>query len=102
MRAGAPYLVPIVERHGVQLVLNGHEHSYQRTYPLMGKQTVPEGKGTVYVTSGGGGYGLYAVHSNPLVAVRHSVHHYLRVKVSNSRLKCVPLVCRGKKLTVSI
>ena len=67
------YLVPIIERHGVQLVLNGHEHSYQRTYPFAGKQTVKEGKGTVYVTSGGGGYGLYAAHPNPLVAVRHVV-----------------------------
>ena len=92
------YLVPIVERHGVQLVLNGHEHSYQRTYPLVGKQTVPEGKGTVYVTSGGGGYGLYAVHSNPLVAVRQSVHHYLRVNVSNSRLNVCSIGLSGTEI----
>ena len=24
-------IVPILERHGVQLVLTGHEHTYQRT-----------------------------------------------------------------------
>ena len=92
------YLVPIVERHGVQLVLNGHEHSYQRTYPLTGKQAVPKGKGTVYVTSGGGGYGLYAAHSNPLVAVRHSVHHYLSVEVSNSRLKSRAIGLSGEEV----
>lgn len=92
------YLVPIVERHGVQLVLNGHEHSYQRTYPLTGQQTVTQGKGTVYVTSGGGGYGLYAAHSNPLVAVRHSVHHYLRVDVSNSRLNVRAIGLSGEEI----
>jgi predicted MPP superfamily phosphohydrolase len=92
------YLVPIVERHGVQLVLNGHEHSYQRTYPLTGKWAVPEGRGTVYVTSGGGGYGLYAAHSNPLVAVRHSVHHYLRVNVSNSRLSVRAIGLSGEEV----
>ena len=92
------YLVPIVERQGVQLVLNGHEHSYQRTYPLTGKQTVTEGKGTVYVTSGGGGYGLYTAHANPLVAVRHSVHHYLRVDVSNSRLNVRAIGLSGEEV----
>ena len=29
---------PIVERHGVQLLLAGHEHGYERTYPLAGGQ----------------------------------------------------------------
>jgi acid phosphatase type 7 len=92
------YLAPIVERHGVQLVLNGHEHSYQRTYPLTGKQAVPKGNGTMYVTSGGGGYGLYAAHSHPLVAVSHSVHHYLRVNVSNSRLSVRAIGLSGEEV----
>ena len=92
------YLVPIVERHGVQLVLNGHEHSYQRTYPLTGKQIVTKGNGTVYVTSGGGGYGLYAAHSHPLVAVCHSVHHYLRVDVANSRLNVRAIGLTGEEI----
>ena len=92
------YLVPILERHGVQLVLNGHEHSYQRTYPLTGKQIVTEGKGTVYVTSGGGGYGLYTAHPNQLVAVRNSVHHYLHVHVSNSRLHVRAIGLSGEEV----
>ena len=80
------YLVPIVERHGVQLVLNGHEHSYQRSHPLRDRQIVREGEGTVYVTSGGGGVGLYPVHPNLVVAVGQSAHHYLRVEVNETRL----------------
>jgi hypothetical protein len=91
-------LVPIIERHGVQLVLNGHEHSYQRTFPLTGKQIVTKGNGTVYVTSGGGGYGLYAAYSHPLVAVRHSVHHYLRVDVGTSRLNVRAIGLKGEEI----
>jgi hypothetical protein len=36
---------PLFRRHGVQLVLSGHEHDYQRTVPI---------DGTTYVVSGAG------------------------------------------------
>ena len=50
------YVVPVLERHGVQLVLNGHEHTYQRTYELRGGTPVEANTGgIVHVTSGGGG-----------------------------------------------
>ena len=52
----------------------------------------------MYVTSGGGGYGLYAAHAHPLVAVRHSVHHYLRVDVSNSRLNVRAIGLTGEEI----
>ena len=80
------YLVPLVERSGVQLVLTGHEHSYQRSYPLHDRFIVNEGQGTVYITSGGGGASLYPVNPHPLVAMGQSAHHYLRVEVNQTRL----------------
>ncbi len=92
------HLVPLAERHGVQLVLNGHEHSYQRSHPLRDKQIVAEGQGTVYVTSGGGGVGLYAVHPNPAVAVGQSAHHYLRVEVNETRLAVHTIGLSGEEL----
>jgi hypothetical protein len=48
-------VLPIVERYQVQLVLTGHEHSYQRSKPLRAGQVVKSGPGTVYITTGGGG-----------------------------------------------
>ena len=92
------YLVPIVERHGVQLVLNGHEHSYQRSHPLRDRQIVSEGEGTVYVTSGGGGVALYPVHPNPVVAVGQSAHHYLRVEVNETRLAVRTISLYGEQM----
>lgn len=38
-------LVPLLERHGVQMLLAGHDHDYERTRPI---------RGVTYVVSGGG------------------------------------------------
>ena len=49
------YVVPILESRGVKVVLSGHEHSYQRSYPLRAGAIVPTNTGTLYFTTGGGG-----------------------------------------------
>lgn len=78
------WIVPILEKHRVPLVLAGHEHNYQRTKPLRGAQ--PAIDGITYVTSGGGGAMLYEVHADPRLAAGASLHHYLRVQASGSRI----------------
>ena len=50
-------LVPLFDKYGVDIVWNGHIHSYERTWPLRGGQVVEEG-GTIYMITGGGGGGL--------------------------------------------
>jgi hypothetical protein len=80
------YIVPILENHGVQLVLSGDEHSYQRSYDVRAARIVNAGTGTIYVTAGGGGADLYPVHAHPLIARAQSVHHYLKVEVNGSRM----------------
>lgn len=47
--------VPLFERYGVELVLSGHDHNYQRF----------KKKGVTYVVHGGGGAGLYALKPCP-------------------------------------
>jgi uncharacterized protein (TIGR03437 family) len=79
-------IVPVLERHSVQLVLTGHEHSYQRTFPLMNGVPVEEGKGPVYITTGGGGGVLHTINSQPSHAFIKSAHHYLRVEVCGTKL----------------
>jgi hypothetical protein len=50
------YLVPIFEANNVNLVFNGHDHDYERTYPIRGGvRTSIENGGIVYITNGGGG-----------------------------------------------
>ncbi|GHF49797.1 hypothetical protein GCM10010218_34030 [Streptomyces mashuensis] len=62
--------VPLFERHGVDLVINGHNHVYERTDAVRGNRVgraVPVGgtadsvrDGIVYVTAGGAGKSLYS------------------------------------------
>jgi hypothetical protein len=60
---------PIFDQYQVDLVVNGHVHAYERSYPIRGGQvtkTVPSGgttdpttDGTTYILAGGGGQSLY-------------------------------------------
>jgi hypothetical protein len=52
-------LVPAIEAAGVDFVFNGHDHNYQRTYPLREGRIVPPGQGVIYVVTGAGGGELY-------------------------------------------
>ncbi len=78
---------PIVERHGVQLVLTGHEHGYERSFPLAADQPVSAAApSTMYVITGGGGFALEAVGSLPQCALSVSAFNYLRVDVAGPAL----------------
>ena len=43
--------VPVIDRHGVDLVFQGHDHAYLRTHPMRGNAPATDGRGTVYVVS---------------------------------------------------
>jgi hypothetical protein len=52
MPALREHWVPVFDKHRVDLVLQGHDHSYQRTYPLRGHRPAGGGdRGTVYVVA---------------------------------------------------
>jgi len=91
-------IVPILERHGVQAVFSGHEHSYQRTLPVRNGVASADGQGITYFTSGGGGGGLYPVYPSPLIAAGASEYHYLRVHVGGGRLKVNTVGLNGMEL----
>ena len=89
------FVVPILEKHGVQLLFSGHEHSYQRTRAVRNGTAAPAGTGTIYMTSGGGGAALYYTLSHPLVEKATSAHHYLRVDVAGPRLELTAIDMTG-------
>jgi 3',5'-cyclic AMP phosphodiesterase CpdA len=80
------YMVPIFENYGVQVVLSGHEHSYQRSMPIRKSNIVAAGIGTSYFTSGGGGAILYPVPDKTMVASKKSAYHYMTVTVEGTRM----------------
>jgi uncharacterized protein (TIGR03437 family) len=81
-------VVPIVERRGVQLMLSGHEHGYERSYPLAGGAPVDyPSPSTLYVISGGGGGALESVGALPQCAMSVEAFNYLRVDVEGDYLR---------------
>ncbi len=84
------WFCPVYDRHHVDLVLNGHEHSYESTRPVKaGAEVATQAEGTIYVTTGGAGALLnYKANTNPLAFSQKYVEtfHYLVVEVDGKKL----------------
>lgn len=81
------WLVPLYEKHGVDVVFNGHVHVYERTFPIRAGKVDPE-KGVIYVTSGGGGGKLEDFQPTPVwfKAEVRSDFHFCQVSIVGGRL----------------
>ncbi|HEY2854545.1 MAG TPA: Ig-like domain-containing protein, partial [Gemmatimonadaceae bacterium] len=71
---------PLFERYGVDLVLAGHEHDYERTVPLR-ESAVATDKFVPYVVTGGGGAPLYPSGTSAWTAFSASRNEYVKVAV---------------------
>jgi len=70
---------PIFAKYGVDLVLNGHDHFYERSV---------DDYGITYVVTGGGGAGLYGFERDlPQSRVRKMVHHFMIMDVDGKTMK---------------
>jgi len=71
--------------YDVDLVLTGHDHYYQRTFPI-GRMTEKQ-QGVVHITTAGGGAMLYPTISQPYSAYDRSLYHYLLIDVTEDELE---------------
>ena len=80
-------LKAIYEEADVDLVLSGHVHGYERTWPLRGDRVDRE-RGVTYIVTGGAGGYLDAFGAAPpwFSATVRAVHHHLLVFVEGDRL----------------
>jgi hypothetical protein len=69
--------VPIFEKHGVDLVLAGHDHDYQRTMPI---------NGVTYIVSGGGSKTRPTGDADYIVKAE-AVRHFVDIVVGADRLE---------------
>jgi hypothetical protein len=79
---------PLFERYGVDVVFAGHDHTYQRSMPIVvdpetGAIARDDARGVTHVITGGGGGGItpQSLFPAPLwhSGVYHMRHHFLRV-----------------------
>jgi hypothetical protein len=72
-------LLPLAARHGVQLILSGHEHIYERFNPTNGVHTV---------ITGGGGAVLYGLSELDIADAQFWVrHHAVKVSIADDRMR---------------
>jgi hypothetical protein len=72
-------LYPLAQRTGVQLVLAGHDHSYERLRPT---------NGVHHLVSGGGGSVLYPLYErDPASAHFESRHHLVEITIHDDVLR---------------
>lgn len=66
------------EKYGVDIVFNGHDHTYERSFH----------NGVWYVVTGGGGAPRYAVNvkPNPFQIYAESTLHFCKLRIDGERL----------------
>jgi Calcineurin-like phosphoesterase len=83
--------VPLFERYGVDLVLSGHDHNYQRFAPRNGVR---------YIVHGGGGAHTYSIErcpsGYPKRRFARAVHGFLYLYSTGSVLRVSSITRRGR------
>lgn len=69
---------PELDEHAVDLVLAGHNHIYERSFPIRSGAVQPPGQGTTYLVAGGAGAPLYRrFEADWFNEVVNPVEHYV-------------------------
>src|SRR3972149_2517686 len=70
------YLVPLFEKYGVQLVVSGHAHNYERSML----------NGVTYLVAGGGGAPLHVSGKGPLTIYSETTYHFVKIDIEGGVL----------------
>jgi len=96
---------PLFERYGVDLVLNGHDHHYERTYPLLqgavtdsARSEYRNPRGVIYVVTGGGAGPRETSTRCGFTAFGLAATHFTQVDVEGPRLELKAVHADGRIL----
>lgn len=91
-------IAAILQRGGVDLVLNGHVQNYERSKPLRSAR-INRRRGILYVVTGGGGARLtgFATKRRPRWSARRGAfHHRLRVRIKGDVVSAKAIDTAGR------
>lgn len=78
-------LAPLFEKHGVDVVFQGHDHGYERTSPITQGRRAE--KGPIYIVAGTGGAPVYRRRErNPWTEVFQERHGFVEATLEPNRL----------------
>ncbi len=93
----AARFVPLFEKYGVDLVLQGAEANYERTFPML--EDEPNQRGVTYITLGGGGATPTKRMSSHRSTARFVAgYHFAEVKIVDRKLTIHVFNDQGKQI----
>jgi len=93
--------VPIFDQYGVDLVMNGHDHIYMRTYTMNNGKAVEAGEaGTVYMIGGSSGPKFYGLTARPWqdVVFEGKKQIYSKVEVTEEQIEVIVKSKEGEEV----
>lgn len=90
----------LIDKYQIDLVLNGHEHNYEITHPLVGGELQQSADAaTVFVVAGGAGADLYPNGKETWTKYSESDHTYAIIDASPGMLELKPYYRDGVMLS---
>jgi hypothetical protein len=90
---------PIYDQYGVDFVLNGHDHDYERSKPIKGGQVqATMADGTVYLVQGGAGADLYPAGTSAFTQLSDSSHGATVLTIGPTRLDALVFRADGSMI----
>jgi len=77
----------LAKRYGVELVVTGHDHNYERTKPMTG---------TTYIVSGSAGAPIRPVNPQAFTASARTEPHYVLVDIDGNKMSIRAINLRGE------
>ena len=82
---GYPDVLPNMAGDGIDFVLAGHSHMYERFRPVAPPDDT-DGNYVTYITSGGGGVLMHSIKPNVYHAVTKKKHHFCLFNIEGNKL----------------
>lgn len=76
--------VPLFDQFGVDIVFAGHDHTYQRSKPMVNGNVAQQG--TIYIVTAGGGAPLYELGEAEWLEMAQAAFHYVFVQATQDML----------------
>ncbi len=89
---------PLFDKYNVSLILCGHNHHYERSYPMINSSKLDDYDNSeqynytnlndsIYIVTGGAGAPLYSVYNYDFIAEKEEAYHFILVDVKKEIAK---------------
>ena len=85
-KAMREHFLPVLEAHGVELVLCGHQHIYTRSAPMRGENVSADGGGIIQIMAASGDKQAYFLENGSFIEAAADSPNYLLITADSEKL----------------